>query len=554
MLKMSNFRRSWSILALFGGFIVEFAWLKISKRFKSGQEIQAQTSDLYRNQAVRFRQTALSLEGLLIKVGQFFSTRVDVLPEEYTRELAQLQDEVPSVPFAGIREVIEAELKGKLDDIFSEVDPIPLAAASLGQVHKGRLPTGEDVAIKVLRPGVEQIIEVDLKAFRGVIWMFKVFTDWEKTIDLSALYSEFAATLREELDYNKEKANLETFNHNFVNESKISVPRVYTQFSGSKVITEEYVTGLKITDYDALARAGIDQAELAQTLINAYMKQVLVDGFYHADPHPGNMFIRPDGGIIFIDFGMVGRIPACHVKAIRKMVKGIISTDAGLMVDALVEMGIIRQHANLMVLRKAIHTLLEKLKETSFDEIGHFQMEVMLNELREFIYSEPIQIPSNYTFLGRAAGTLSGLAAGLDPSLNILDVVRPYAQYLLGEGQDSLLGIAWAKAKEVGTSVVNLPTLLEKTLKQTQNGDIWVKTELGPLVRAVRFQEVLVNRLVWTLLLGFTAVIWTMFKLQGWLLEARYTVYAGTFFALLFLLNLRKRVEKPLRMHNHGRK
>jgi predicted unusual protein kinase regulating ubiquinone biosynthesis (AarF/ABC1/UbiB family) len=553
MAKISKFRRSWSILALFSGFILEFAWLKLSKKVKGEQRIEI-PKELYKKQAIRFRKTALSLEGMLIKVGQFFSTRVDVLPIEYTQELAQLQDEVPSVPFEGIQQVIEAELKGKLEEVFLEVDPTPLAAASIGQVHRGKLPSGEEVAIKVLRPGVERIMEIDLQAFRGVILLFKIFTDWNKTIDLDALYSEFAATVREELDYNKELANLERFKQNFAEESKISVPRVYSQFSGAKVITMEFVSGYKITDFPALEKAGINQGELAQTLINAYMKQVLVDGFYHADPHPGNMFIRPDGGITFIDFGMVGRIAPSHVRAIRKLVKGVISTDAGLMVDGLVDMGIIRPHANVVVLRKAVSTLVEKLKETNFDEIGHFQMEVMLSELREFIYSEPIQIPSNYTFLGRAAGTLSGLASGLDPSLNILEVIKPYAQYLLGEGQDSILGIAWAKAKEVGGSLVNLPGLLEKTLKQTQNGDIWVKTELGPLVRSVRFQAVLVNRLIWAMMLGFSAVIWTMFRIQGFALEARYTIYAGTVFALLFLLNIRKRVEKPLRMHNHGRK
>jgi predicted unusual protein kinase regulating ubiquinone biosynthesis (AarF/ABC1/UbiB family) len=553
MAKISKFRRSWSILALFSGFILEFAWLKLSKKVKGEQRIEI-PKELYKKQAIRFRKTALSLEGMLIKVGQFFSTRVDVLPIEYTQELAQLQDEVPSVPFEGIQQVIEAELKGKLEEVFLEVDPTPLAAASIGQVHRGKLPSGEEVAIKVLRPGVERIMEIDLQAFRGVILLFKIFTDWNKTIDLDALYSEFAATVREELDYNKELANLERFKQNFAEESKISVPRVYSQFSGAKVITMEFVSGYKITDFPAMEKAGINQGELAQTLINAYMKQVLVDGFYHADPHPGNMFIRPDGGITFIDFGMVGRIAPSHVRAIRKLVKGVISTDAGLMVDGLVDMGIIRPHANVVVLRKAVSTLVEKLKETNFDEIGHFQMEVMLSELREFIYSEPIQIPSNYTFLGRAAGTLSGLASGLDPSLNILEVIKPYAQYLLGEGQDSILGIAWAKAKEVGGSLVNLPGLLEKTLKQTQNGDIWVKTELGPLIRSVRFQAVLVNRLIWAMMVGFSAVIWTMFRIQGFALEARYTIYAGTVFALLFLLNIRKRVEKPLRMHNHGRK
>ncbi len=549
-----NIRRSWNILALFGGFFLEIGWFKLLRRFKGEEQVKARLKQLYTNQAVRFRKTALDMEGLLIKVGQFFSTRVDVLPEEYTRELAQLQDEVPPVPFEGVRRVIVAELGGPVEQVFREVDPIPVAAASLGQVHKGVLPSGEQVAIKVLRPGIDRIIEVDLKAFRGVIWMLKVFTDWHKTIDLDALYKDFATTLREELDYTKELNNLERFKKNFNGDLKVSAPGSYPDYSTGRVLTMEYVTGYKITDYPALRQAGIDLRELAQVLVEAYLKQVLVDGFYHADPHPGNLFVRPDGGIIFIDFGMVGRITSKDRQAIRKIISSVISGDAGTLAEGLVDLGLVRSHANLVTLRKGLSLVLQEVRSMSFDKIGQVKVDALLEELREFVYSEPFQFPSNYTFLGRAVGTLSGLAAGLDPSMNILEMLKPYAQYILGEEDKTWLGIAWDRTKEVGTSLVALPTLLEKTLNQVQNGDLQVRTELGPLVRGVRFQEVLVNRLVWTILFSVSALIGTLFRLQGFAVEARNTMYAAGAFGVLLLLNLRKRAEKPLRMpqgHRH---
>ncbi len=554
MSRLSNIRRSWYILALFGGFFLEIGWFKLVRRFKGEEQAKARLKQLYTNQAVRFRKTALEMEGLLIKVGQFFSTRVDVLPEEYTRELAQLQDEVPPVPFEGIRQVIESELGGTLAEVYREVDPSPVAAASLGQVHKGILPSGEQVAIKVLRPGIDRIIEVDLKAFRGVIWMLKVFTDWHKTIDLDSLYRDFAATLREELDYVKELANLERFRQSFGGDNKVSSPGAYPDFSTGRVLTMQFVSGYKITDNAALREAGIDLRELAQVLVKAYLKQVLVDGFYHADPHPGNLFVRPDGGIIFIDFGMVGRITAKDRQAIRKIISSVISGDAGTLAEGLVDLGLVRSHANLITLRKGLSLLLQELRSMSFDRIGEIQVEALLEELREFVYSEPFQFPSNYTFLGRAVGTLSGLAAGLDPTMNILEMLKPYAQYILGEEDKTWLGIAWDKTKEVGTALLALPTLLEKTLNQAQNGDLQVRTELGPLVRGVRFQEVLVNRLVWTILFSVSALIATLFRLQGFMLETRNTMYVAGAFGFLLLLNLRKRAEKPLRMpkgHRH---
>lgn len=547
MSKLSNVRRSWSILALFGGILLEIGWIKLLRRFKTEQDVSIRLKQLFHNQAVRFRETALEMQGLLIKLGQFFSTRVDVLPEEYTRELSQLQDEVPALPFSDIKPVIESELGNSLNKLYREVDPVPVAAASLGQVHRGVLPGGEEVAIKVLRPGIDRIIEVDLRAFRGVIWMLKVFTDWHKSMNLDALYADFSATLREELDYGKELAHLECFRQNFADEPMVHVPNAYPQFCRNRVLTMEYITGYKVTDHRVLREAGINRGKLAQLLIKAYLKQVLIDGFYHADPHPGNLFVRPDGGIIFIDFGMVGRITDSNKQAIRKMVSSVISGDAGLLAEAFVDLEVIQPHANMITLRKGLNVILAQLRGLNFDRIGEFQVETLLEELREFVYSEPFQFPANFSFLGKAIGSLVGIAAGLDPSLNILEVLKPYAKYILGEEDQTWLDIAWDKTKEIGTSLINLPPILEKTLRQAQNGELQVRTELGPLVRGIRFQQVLVNRLVWTMLFSVSAVVSALFKVQGFAFEAKRTMYAAGVFGILLLLNLRKRSEKPLR-------
>jgi len=199
----SKVRRTEKILRLFAGFLMEIAWYKLLRKLY-GPRIEARLPQLYRNQAIRFRETALELEGLLIKVGQFFSTRVDMLPGEYTSELALLQDEVPPVRTAQIKRVIATELGEMVENIFAEFEDNHIAAASLGQVHRAVLLSGEVVAVKVLRPGIEEIIEIDLAAFRGVIWMLKVFTKWEKYVNFDDIYDEFGATLREELDYRQE--------------------------------------------------------------------------------------------------------------------------------------------------------------------------------------------------------------------------------------------------------------------------------------------------------------------------------------------------------------
>jgi len=551
MIAHSKIRRTAAVIKLFAGFLLEIAWYNLLRTIY-GSQIEERLPGIYRKQAIRFRETALSLQGLMIKVGQFFSTRIDVLPREYISELALLQDQVPPMNYAQIKEVIELELGGKVEDIFAEFDDNHIAAASFGQVYRAVLVSKEVVAVKVLRPGIEKIIAIDLMAFRVVIWMLKICTNWEKYADFDAIYAEFSATIQNELDYRQELSNLEQFRANFQGDPMVSVPLVYPKYSRQRVLTLEFVSGYKVTDRAGLLAAGLNPETVAGNLVDSYLKQALIHGFYHADPHPGNLFVRPDGGIIFIDFGMVGRITDHNKRAIRKLIGGLINSNAEEVSHALQELGFIKATANLLSLQKAIALLLTVLQDIRFEELGTLKFDGILEELREFIYSQPFQIPVHYTFLGRAVGTLSGIAAGLDANMNILSIIKPYAKQVLGQ-DFSPWQIVWQKAKKVVQAGIEIPPLLEQTLKDVRAGDVQVKMEMGPVLRQLRFQETLANRLVWAILLAGTgiaaAVVWS----SGQEKLAMHLLYIMGVFALLLVNNLCKQAEKTLPWHRNSR-
>src|SRR5579883_2803456 len=294
---------------------------------------------------VAFRKTAIQLGVLMIKLGQFLSSRADLLPEQALKVLASLQDEVPPEPFDHVVSVIETELGKPVDEVFSFIERKCTAAASLGQVHKATLAsTGETVAVKVQRPHIEQLVNMDLSTLKFVIWLISRFVDASDFIDLMGVYREFKRTVHEEIDYVTEAANAKRFREMFQDDPTIYIPRIHDAYLSRHVLVLEWVDGIKINDYAALDARGINRLEVAKRTVSSYFYQFFEEGFFHADPHPGNIFIKqgsPASGpvIAFVDFGMVGTLTKNMKKSLKDLFLGFVMRDSRSLVNALVKLG-----------------------------------------------------------------------------------------------------------------------------------------------------------------------------------------------------------------------
>ncbi|MGD9092808.1 MAG: AarF/UbiB family protein, partial [Anaerolineales bacterium] len=412
--------------------------------------------DRLKRSAIAFRNLAVEMGGVLIKVGQFLSSRVDILPQEFTDELAGLQDEVPPEDYAKIRSVAEAEFGKPLREKYFRFEDKPLAAASLGQVHRAQIKvrsnvTGEletvNVVVKVQRPDIEKIINTDMAALRTVGDWLRRYRPINRRVDVRVLLGEFDRILHEEIDYLAEGRNAETFSTNFSGDASVRVPYVVWTHTTKRVLTLENVWAIKITDYESLEKAGIDRAEVASKLFDVYLKQIFDDRFFHADPHPGNLFILPLGKTVvdgrrrnwkltFVDFGMVGRIPEDTRDGLRELVIAVGTKDTARMVKAYQMLGVLLPDANLELIAKAEERAFERFWGKSMRELRDISTEEMrefTSEFRELIYTMPFQIPQDFIFLGRAVGILGGMCTGLDPEFNVWQHISPYAEKVIAE-------------------------------------------------------------------------------------------------------------------------
>jgi predicted unusual protein kinase regulating ubiquinone biosynthesis (AarF/ABC1/UbiB family) len=468
--------------------------------------------------ARRFHVLAVDLGGLMIKVGQFMSSRLDVLPPEITKELEGLQDEVPAVPFPLIRALAEAQLGMPLAQAFTWVDESPVAAASLGQAHRARLApldaadTGLDaVIIKVQRPGIDEIVTVDLAALRRVgRWLSHVRIVYSR-VDAPALVEEFAATSLEEIDYLHEAASSERFAADFADDDRVGVPAIVWQRSTRKVLTLEDVTAIKITDAAALSAAGIDPASVAPVFAAVMFDQLFTKGFFHADPHPGNIFVTPtpDAGaehpftLTFIDFGMMGTVPPGTRSGLRKMLIAAASRDGKGLVDAARDLGVLLASSDTTELERALTQLFARFGGMGFAELR----EVDPREFRDFgvefghvVRSLPFQLPENFLLIIRAMSLTSGVCSALNPAFNLWDSVEPYAQQLIREERGNVASDVGRQALENLGLLWRLPKRLDALLTRIDEGTLIVQNPV--LERRVGQLERSSRRIVSALLFG----------------------------------------------------
>lgn len=478
-----------------------------------------------RQWAREYRAFAISLGGVWIKLGQFFSSRADILPPDLTGILADLQDEVSPVAYADIERQIVRELKGEPTQFFTTFDQIPRAAASLGQVHFATLPSGRPVAVKVQRPGIRAIIEVDLRALRGAIEVLKGISFIRRRANLNALYDEFSSALFLELDYVAEGRSAEQFAENFANDRQVSLPVPHWPLTTMRVLTLERVSGIKINNYAELEAAGVSRAQVAQKVFKVYLKQVFEDGFFHADPHPGNLYIRPKGEkptdgtprdfeLIFLDFGMVGHISEKTRALLRRMVIATVQRDYPELVRLAKELGFLLPEADNKALVIAIETLFERfygLNMAELTKIDYNEIEQLTKQFRNLLFDFPFQLPQDFIFLGRTLSMLAGLATGLDPNFSPVAGLEPFARRLIGAEAGNLVNEYAREASELFGLLLALPRRMDRLLRRVEDGDLAAES-LQPMVDGMSGIEGAINRLTDTMLMMAFSVGWYFLK------------------------------------------
>ncbi len=511
--KALNLKRYQQIITVFSknGFGLLIDQLGIIKHLKLNRplpDLAAEPGHVRLSAGERLRLSLEELGPTFIKLGQILSTRPDIFPADIIVELRKLQDAVPPFPFTEVRSVVETDLEDKLEHIFLEFDEQPVAAASLAQVHRAKLHSGRSVAVKVQRPNIESTIERDISILKDLASFLDHHTPYGKLYDFGAVVQEFENTIKGELDFTQEGENAETFRQNFTQDKGIAVPIVKWIYTTRRVLTMEYIEGLHIDNIPALTAAGIDLDDLARNLVTSICNQVLRDGFFHADPHPGNIQVLPDGTIVFLDLGMIGRLDEIRKQMISNFFIGVTTRDSRKVVKSIVGLEQMPSQSNLKQFEKDIDKIIDKYITKPWKEI---KLQDLFYDTFNSAFTNKIKVPREFALLGKTFGTLQGLLEMLAPDLNTLEVVRPIARRLLRESfsfdriSSGLRKSLW----DYKDFLVELPNALLRFMAKMENEDFAVQMEIKGIDKILKRFDRDLNRVSLSIVLLSVSMIIT---------------------------------------------
>jgi predicted unusual protein kinase regulating ubiquinone biosynthesis (AarF/ABC1/UbiB family) len=461
--------------------------------------------------------TLLDLGPTFIKIGQALSTRGDLLPMEYVQALGQLQDQVPEFSPDEAIAIIEAELGRPLHTLYRNFDTTPLAAASLGQVHRAKLHSGEEVVVKVQRPGLDKLFDLDFRVLEKLVRFSQRYLPWTRSYELEAIHREFATILYREIDYVQEAMNADRFRFNFRDQPRIRAPKVYPQLTTKKVLTMEYLPGIKINDRNSLEACGLSVQDINQLGICCYLKQLLQDGFFQADPHPGNMAVSRTGDLIFYDFGMMAEVPSMNRDQMVRTFFAVMRKDTDQVINTLVGMGLITPTNDMTAIRRVMSFTLEKFTEKPL-ELQEFNQ--VRTEVVALFEQQPFRLPANMTFILKALTTLDGVARHLDPQYSLMYCAKPFIQSLtLAKGPGGLGELA-KQARAFVALKLRQPSaaeqLLQRLEERIEQGEFEIRVRSLETERSLRSVNLALRTLIYAYMTGFTLLAGAVLLVGGW--------------------------------------
>ncbi|NLZ39344.1 MAG: AarF/ABC1/UbiB kinase family protein [Firmicutes bacterium] len=489
----------------FGHFITQLGLAHLLPSVRSARE--SDQAILQYSRAQRLRMLLEELGPTFIKLGQLLSTRPDLLPRDILDELSHLQDRVPSFPFADVQSIIREELASPPEEIYTDFDSEPLAAASIGQVHRARLCNGEQVVVKVRRPHIIEQMQMDLEILLNISRLAEQRTSWGKMYHLSDIALELQHSIEEELDYLLEAENAEQMRHNFRYRQDVLIPKIYWEQTTEAVLTMEYVPGIKLNNPQQLRKAGHNPTHIIHKLVDIMYTQIFDHGFFHADPHPGNIAVADDGRIIFMDFGVMGRLRGERKRQFILFLLGIVTKNPRHLVSSLQNMGVLSHHVDRKALRRDVERLLDKYLDTALKKIN---IGKAVAEIFSLTYRYHIRIPAEFTLLGKTIMTLEGVIEDLDADIKLIDLLHPYAGRLTRDrfSAEAIKEVVTEHFFETTDFFFSLPRRLNELLDRLDTEGLPFQMHFPDWKETIRHLDRLANRLTFSIvLLSFSIIM-----------------------------------------------
>ena len=447
----------------------------------------------------------LRLGSAFIKLGQLLSARPDILPAGWVAELAALQDSVPAFGFAEVQTVLEQELGQRCAEVI-DLDPEPLGAASLAQVHRATLRSGRQVVLKVQRPGLDRLFKLDLDVMQQVAAVLQRHPSWGRGRDWPAMARECRRVLLRELDFRVEAQYAARFRQQFLDDERIRIPGVVWELSSRKVLCLDYLPGIKVNDREALMASGIDPSAVAEIGAASYLKQLVRFGFFHADPHPGNMAVASDGALIYYDFGMMGLLSDALRRRLGSMIRAAAARDSSALVEEMQAAGVIARAIDVGPVRRLVRLMLNEALTPPFSSNV---IDKLSGDLYDLVYGQPFRLPVELIFVMRALSTFEGVGRSLDPAFSLVAIAKPYLLPLMtssGSGSSDLLNEIGRQVGALSSRAAALPRRLDENLDRLEQGDLQLQVRLGESDRQFRRMTLAQQSIGQSVLLGCLAL------------------------------------------------